>query len=56
LPIASKLSQTLLQGGGTFGSEFLVIAKKKSLTVGEIKYALPPKGETLESAANLKPT
>ena len=31
-----------LRGGETFGAEFLVIAKKKGLTIGEIKYDPPP--------------
>jgi dolichol-phosphate mannosyltransferase len=30
-----------LRGGETFGAEFLVIAKKKGLTIGEIKYDPP---------------
>ncbi len=32
-----------LRGGETFGAEFLVIAKKKGLTIGEIKYDPPPR-------------
>jgi dolichol-phosphate mannosyltransferase len=32
-----------LRGGETFGAEFLVIAKKKGLTMGEIKYDPPPR-------------
>ncbi|MCJ7559237.1 hypothetical protein MUO79_01300 [Candidatus Bathyarchaeota archaeon] len=31
-----------LRGGETFGAEFLIIAKKKGLTIGEIKYDPPP--------------
>jgi len=30
-----------LRGGETFGAEFLIIAKKKGLTIGEIKYDPP---------------
>jgi len=30
-----------LRGGETFGAEFLVIAKKKGLAIGEIKYEQP---------------
>ena len=32
-----------LRGGETFGAEFLSIAKKKGLTIGEIKYEPPPR-------------
>jgi len=32
-----------LRGGETFGAEFLVIAKKRGLTIGEIKYDPPPR-------------
>ena len=32
-----------LRGGETFGAEFLVIAKKKGLAIGEIKYDPPPR-------------
>jgi dolichol-phosphate mannosyltransferase len=32
-----------LKGGETFGAEFLVAAKKKGLTIGEIKYDPPPR-------------
>ena len=32
-----------LRGGETFGAEFLVIAKKKGLKIGEIKYDPPPR-------------
>jgi dolichol-phosphate mannosyltransferase len=32
-----------LRGGETFGAEFLVIAKKKGLQIGEIKYDSPPR-------------
>jgi dolichol-phosphate mannosyltransferase len=32
-----------LRGGETFGAEFLVIAKKKGLIIGEIKYDSPPR-------------
>ena len=32
-----------LRGGETFGAEFLVIAKKKGLRIGEIKYDPPPR-------------
>jgi dolichol-phosphate mannosyltransferase len=32
-----------LKGGETFGAEFLVTAKKKGLTIGELKYDPPPR-------------
>jgi dolichol-phosphate mannosyltransferase len=32
-----------LRGGETFGAEFLVIAKRKGLTIGEISYEPPPR-------------
>jgi len=32
-----------LRGGETFGAEFLIIAKKKGLRIGEIKYDPPPR-------------
>jgi len=35
------ISEFILKGGETFGAEFLVIAKKKGLSIGEIKYDPP---------------
>ncbi len=37
------VSKFNLRGGETFGAEFLVIAKKKGLTIGEMKYDPPPR-------------
>jgi dolichol-phosphate mannosyltransferase len=37
------VSKFNLRGGETFGAEFLVIAKKKGLTIGEIKIDPPPR-------------
>lgn len=37
------VSKFNLRGGETFGAEFLVIAKKKGLAIGEIKYDAPPR-------------
>jgi dolichol-phosphate mannosyltransferase len=37
------ISHFKLRGGETFGAEFLVIAKKKGLSIGEIKYNPPPR-------------
>jgi hypothetical protein len=36
------VSEFTLRGGETFGAEFLVVAKKKGLTIGELKYDLNP--------------
>lgn len=38
-----SVSKFNLRGGETFGAEFLVIAKKKGLAIGEIKYNPPPR-------------
>jgi dolichol-phosphate mannosyltransferase len=47
-----------LRGGETFGAEFLIIAKKKGLTIGEIKYDPPPRRKNPriggKTKANLK--
>ena len=37
------ISEFNLRGGETFGAEFLVIAKKKGLKIGEINYNPPPR-------------
>ena len=37
------VSEFNLKGGETFGAEFLVIAKKRGLRIGEIEYAPPPR-------------
>jgi len=37
------VSEFNLKGGETFGAEFLVIAKKKGLTIGEIQCDPPPR-------------
>jgi dolichol-phosphate mannosyltransferase len=37
------IPEFILRGRETFGAEFLVIAKKKGLTIGEIEYAPPPR-------------
>jgi hypothetical protein len=37
------VSEFNLKGGETFGAEFLVIAKKKGLKIGEVKYDPPPR-------------
>jgi len=37
------VSKFNLRGGETFGAEFLVIAKKKGLKIGEIQYDPPPR-------------
>jgi len=37
------VQELALRGGETFGAEFLVVTKKKGLTIGEIKYDPPPR-------------
>ena len=37
------ISKFILEGGETFGAEFLVIAEKNHLRIGEIKYEPPPR-------------
>jgi dolichol-phosphate mannosyltransferase len=39
----AAVSEFNLRGGETFGAEFLIIAKKRGLTIGEIKYDPPPR-------------
>ncbi len=39
----AAVSEFNLRGGETFGAEFLVIAKKRGLKIGEIKYDSPPR-------------
>ena len=39
----STIPGFVLRGGETFGAEFLVIAKKKGLRIGQIEYAPPPR-------------
>jgi dolichol-phosphate mannosyltransferase len=39
----AAVSEFNLRGGETFGAEFLVIAKKKGLAIGEIKYDPSPR-------------
>jgi dolichol-phosphate mannosyltransferase len=37
------VSSLILKGGETFGAEFLVIAKKNKLAIGEVMYEAPPR-------------
>jgi dolichol-phosphate mannosyltransferase len=39
----ATVSEFNLRGGETFGAEFLVIAKKRGLTIGELKYDPSPR-------------
>lgn len=39
----AAVSEFNLRGGETFGAEFLVIAKKRGLKIGEMKYDSPPR-------------
>ena len=43
-----------LLGGETFGAEFLVIAKKKGLRIGEIKYDPPPRRKNPRIGGTIK--
>jgi dolichol-phosphate mannosyltransferase len=43
-----------LRGGETFGAEFLVIAKKKGLTIGEIKIDPPPRRKNPRIGGKIK--
>jgi dolichol-phosphate mannosyltransferase len=44
----------ILRGGETFGAEFLVIAKKKGLRIGEITYDPPPRRKKPRIGGTLK--
>jgi dolichol-phosphate mannosyltransferase len=48
------VSEFNLKGGETFGAEFLVIAKKKGLTIGEIKYDPPPRRKNPRIGGKIK--
>jgi len=48
------VSRFNLRGGETFGAEFLVIAKKKGLTIGEIKYDPPPRRKNPRIGGKIK--
>jgi dolichol-phosphate mannosyltransferase len=43
-----------LRGGETFGAEFLVVAKKKGLTIGEIKYDPLPRRKNPRIGGKIK--
>jgi dolichol-phosphate mannosyltransferase len=43
-----------LRGGETFGAEFLIIAKKKGLSMGEIKYDPPPRRKNPRIGGTIK--
>ena len=43
-----------LRGGETFGAEFLIIAKKKGLKIGEINYQPPPRRKTPRIGGTIK--
>jgi dolichol-phosphate mannosyltransferase len=47
-------SQFNLKGGETFGAEFLVIAKKKGLTIGELKYNPLPRRKNPRIGGTIK--
>jgi dolichol-phosphate mannosyltransferase len=48
------VSEFNLKGGETFGAEFLVIAKKKGLRIGEIKYDPPPRRKNPRIGGKIK--
>jgi len=48
------ISEFNLRGGETFGAEFLVIAKKKGLSIGEIKYDPPPRRKNPRIGGTIK--
>ena len=48
------VSEFTLRGGETFGAEFLVIAKKKGLSIGEIKYDPPPRRKNPRIGGTIK--
>lgn len=48
------ISKFNLRAGETFGAEFLVIAKKKGLTIGEIKYDAPPRRKNPRIGGTMK--
>jgi dolichol-phosphate mannosyltransferase len=48
------VSEFNLRGGETFGAEFLVIAKKKGLTIGGIKYDPPPRRKNPRIGGKIK--
>lgn len=44
----------MIRGGETFGAEFLVIAKRKRLRIGEIMYVPPPRRKSPRIGGKLK--
>jgi dolichol-phosphate mannosyltransferase len=48
------VSEFTLKGGETFGAEFLVIAKKKELKIGEMKYDPPPRRKNPRIGGTIK--
>ena len=48
------VSEFKLRVGETFGAEFLVIAKKKGLSIGEIKYDPPPRRKNPRIGGTIK--
>ena len=50
----AAVSEFNLRGGETFGAEFLVIAKKKGLRIGEIRYDPPPRRKNPRIGGTIK--
>jgi dolichol-phosphate mannosyltransferase len=48
------VSNFTLKGGETFGAEFQITAKKKGLTIGEIKYDPPPRRKNPRIGGTIK--
>jgi dolichol-phosphate mannosyltransferase len=48
------ISNFKLKGGETFGAEFLVIAKKRGLRIGELKYDPPPRRKNPRIGGKIK--
>jgi hypothetical protein len=48
------VSNFTLKGGETFGAEILVTAKKKGLTIGELKYDPPPRRKNPRIGGTIK--
>jgi dolichol-phosphate mannosyltransferase len=50
----AAVSEFNLRGGETFGAEFLVIAKKRGLTIGELKYDPSPRRKNPRIGGTIK--
>ena len=48
------IADVSLSGGETFGGELLVLAKKKGVKIGELKYEAPPRRDKPRIGGNIK--